>query len=957
MGDKDWTQVKRKVRNLEFNYMNGKGPGGDERNESSRGRYRTKVDDVARISTSVYVTNFPESFSAKDLFHSCKQYGHVVDSFIPTKRSKAGKRFGFVRFINVFSVERLVSNLCSIWNDRLKIQVNIARYQRSSVNVSIPVPKTGADKNITKDGGNGTFDHKEAGNSYIYVLKRQSQPCNENDMSGPMMVLDEDCLVSKELSNVLFGRVKEFASAFRDNVSIGSWFTQVKQATMDFTTEERIAWVEDDERDEEEYKDGESKNEDNGIGGNVSDEEEVPDTVFETMGDNIGNEVKGGVKSQVVASEDPFNIYSLLNDKKEKEIKNAKSDDSMEYPSGFTPADHNEDNAENLCKVEHNSLQKKREEAESFSSGHFKKSEMPRSGGSILNVLEEMVKVGQLLWEYLTLEIGKWKGEAVVMGDFNEVRCKSDIFGSMFYSHGADVFNSFIDRAGLVEVPLGGSRFTWCHKSATKMSKLDRFLVSENLFTVSPNINAITLERYLSDHRPILLCENQFDYGPIPFRFFHHWWELDGFYIARFKDNLAAVDSIIDSGNGNEEIVERRMGIINDLQNVDKIKSIEMAQKAKIKWAIEGDENSRFFHGTINKKRSLLNIRGVLVDGRWIEKPVDVKMEFYNHFSERFAKPGNKRDTIQMLFPRKLSLKQQKELENEVSNEEIKKAVWNCGTDKAPGPDGYTFGFYRKFWYLIEGDVCDVVKFFFTHGNIPKGCNSSFIALIPKIPDFKLVKDYRPISLVGSLYKIIAKIMANRLVDVLGSLVHEVQSAFIADRQILDGPMIVNEWCYWIQSCLKSSRRSIIINGSPTDEFQFFRGLKQGDPLSPFLFILIMESLHLSFEKVVEAGLFNCIQLSSSVQISHMFYADDAVFLGQWCDRNISTLSCVLECFHRVSGLRINMCKSKIMGINVEKDRIIDAARKLGCLILTHPFSYLGSIMGNPCLDLTLGRR
>nr|GEZ15733.1 RNA-directed DNA polymerase, eukaryota [Tanacetum cinerariifolium] len=769
MGDKDWTQVKRKVRNLEFNYMNGKGPGGDERNESSRGRYRTKVDDVARISTSVYVTNFPESFSAKDLFHSCKQYGHVVDSFIPTKRSKAGKRFGFVRFINVFSVERLVSNLCSIWNDRLKIQVNIARYQRSSVNVSIPVPKTGADKNITKDGGNGTFDHKEAGNSYIYVLKRQSQPCNENDMSGPMMVLDEDCLVSKELSNVLFGRVKEFASAFRDNVSIGSWFTQVKQATMDFTTEERIAWVEveeDDERDEEEYKDGESKNEDNGIGGNVSDEEEV----------------KGGVKSQVVASEDPFNIYSLLNDKKEKEIKNAKSDDSMEYPSGFTPADHNEDNAENLCKVEHNSLQKKREEAESFSSGHFKKSEMPRSGGSILNVLEEMVKVGQLLWEYLTLEIGKWKGEAVVMGDFNEVRCKSDIFGSMFYSHGADVFNSFIDRAGLVEVPLGGS-------------------------------------------------------------------------------------------------------------------------------------------------------------------------------SERFAKPGNKRDTIQMLFPRKLSLKQQKELENEVSNEEIKKAVWNCGTDKAPGPDGYTFGFYRKFWYLIEGDVCDVVKFFFTHGNIPKGCNSSFIALIPKIPDFKLVKDYRPISLVGSLYKIIAKIMANRLVDVLGSLVHEVQSAFIADRQILDGPMIVNEWCYWIQSCLKSSRRSIIINGSPTDEFQFFRGLKQGDPLSPFLFILIMESLHLSFEKVVEAGLFNCIQLSSSVQISHMFYADDAVFLGQWCDRNISTLSCVLECFHRVSGLRINMCKSKIMGINVEKDRIIDAARKLGCLILTHPFSYLGSIMGNPCLDLTLGRR
>nr|GEX61541.1 nucleotide-binding alpha-beta plait domain-containing protein [Tanacetum cinerariifolium] len=171
MGDKEWTQVKRKVRNLEFNYMNGKGSGGDERNESSRGRYRTKVDDVARISTSVYVTNFPESFSAKDLFHSCKQYGHVVDSFIPTKRSKAGKRFGFVRFINVFSVERLVSNLCTIWNDRLKIQANNARYQRSSVNASKPVPKTGADKNITKDGETKRLITRRQGERVCFVSK------------------------------------------------------------------------------------------------------------------------------------------------------------------------------------------------------------------------------------------------------------------------------------------------------------------------------------------------------------------------------------------------------------------------------------------------------------------------------------------------------------------------------------------------------------------------------------------------------------------------------------------------------------------------------------------------------------------------------------------------------------------------------------------------------------------
>lgn len=212
-------------------------------------------------------------------------------------------------------------------------------------------------------------------------------------------------------------------------------------------------------------------------------------------------------------------------------------------------------------------------------------------------------------------------------------------------------------------------------------------------------------------------------------------------------------------------------------------------------------------------------------------------------------------------------------------------------------------------------------------------CNSNFIALIPKIIDANMVKDFRPISLIGSLYKIIAKVLANRLVGVLSDLINEVQSAFVADKQILDGPFILNEvlqwcrkkkkhtlifkvdfekaydsvrwdflddvldkfgfgakWSTWIQSCLKSSRGSILINGSPTEEFQFFRGLKQGDPLSPFLFILVMESLNISFQRVVNAGLFNGINISSTVNLSHLFYADDAIFIGQWNELNIDTL-------------------------------------------------------------------
>ncbi|GKC19732.1 RNA-directed DNA polymerase, eukaryota [Tanacetum coccineum] len=115
------------------------------------------------------------------------------------------------------------------------------------------------------------------------------------------------------------------------------------------------------------------------------------------------------------------------------------------------------------------------------------------------------------------------------MGDFNEVRRKSERFGSAFNVQGADMFNTFIANAGLEEIPLGGSSFTWCHKSATKMSKLDRFLISENLFNSFLDICAISLDRFLSDHRPILLRESNHDYGKIPFRYFNHWAELDGF--------------------------------------------------------------------------------------------------------------------------------------------------------------------------------------------------------------------------------------------------------------------------------------------------------------------------------------------------------------------------------------------------------------------------------------------
>ncbi|GJT59826.1 RNA-directed DNA polymerase, eukaryota [Tanacetum coccineum] len=867
-------------------------------------------------------------------------------------------------------------------------------------------------------------------------------------------------------------------------------------------------------------------------------------------------------------SEDPFNIYSLLNKDKMKNNKEASTKESLEYPPGFTPRENDVENVEmdnqkDNCDGEFGNVNNisdevnfssgfntyKKAGGESMDSDHCRESEGSRKGGSILMLMDELVKVGQTmgynmdgcmknieeiiesqgvdgvnfltlqetkmesidlfeikrcwgnfafdyvhsasvgksggilcvwdpnafkklnstasdyfvmiqgnwvsngkllliisvyapqelsekksLWDYLCHVIDNWKGSVIIMGDFNEVRNKNERFGTIFNVHGANAFNSFISMANLEEVPLGGCSFTWCHRSASKMSKLDRFLMSESLLSECPNLSAITLDRFLSDHRPILLRESTHDYGPIPFRFFHYWLEMEGFenfvnevwreapvdnsnaminmmnklkYLKKkirvwngmrqspktrkhvLKQELADLEMIIDKGDASSDTLHKRAEVVKSIQEVDKLCAMEASQKAKIKWAIEGDENSKYYHGILNKKRNQLSIRGVLVEGDWVENPNMVKNEFLNHFKNRFDRPKSVRPMLNMEFPHHLNSMQQLDLEAEVSNEEIKKAVWDCGVDKSPGPDGFTFGFYKRFWSLIEKDVLAAVKYFFHYSRIPKGCNSSFIALIPKTPEAKMVKDFRPISLIGSLYKIIAKILANRLVVVLGDIVNEVQSAFVADRQILDGPFILNEvlqwcklkkkhsfilkidfekaydsvrwdylddvlrkfgfgekWCGWIQECLRSSWGSVLVNGSPTEEFQFFKGLKQGDPLSPFIFILVMESLHISFKRVVDAGMFNGIVLNSVMHLSHMFYADDAVFMGQWSTKNIDTIIYVLKCFHRASGLSINLSKSKLLGVVVSEDRVVQAANRIGCGVLKAPFAYLGSKVG-----------
>jgi len=224
------------------------------------------------------------------------------------------------------------------------------------------------------------------------------------------------------------------------------------------------------------------------------------------------------------------------------------------------------------------------------------------------------------------------------------------------------------------------------------------------------------------------------------------------------------------------------------------------------------------------------------------------------------------------------------------------------------------------------------------------------------------LNDFRPISLVGSLYKILAKLLANRLRQMIGSVISETQFAFVKNRQILDGILIANEvvdearrskkelmmfkvdfekaydsvdlgyldsvmgkmcfpnfWREWIKECVTTATASVLVNGSPTDEFVLGRGLRQGDPLSPFMFLLAAEGLDVMMKVMVESKLFRGYKVggSDSMILSHLQFADDTLLLGEKSWATVRALRAMLVLFETVSGLKVNFHKSSLVGVNI----------------------------------------
>lgn len=314
----------------------------------------------------------------------------------------------------------------------------------------------------------------------------------------------------------------------------------------------------------------------------------------------------------------------------------------------------------------------------------------------------------------------------------------------------------------------------------------------------------------------------------------------------------------------------QKVRVFQNLQLEYQKEIIQLRQKARIKWDVEGDCNTRYFHKVIQQRRNTNQINRFIWKGKVLYNPQDIKNGILEGFKDFFCKnQGQSSFILSSLDWYELSSIEVQPLEKPLNIDEVETALQESDSNKSSGPDGFNAGWVKTMWPLICNKVMEFFHKLYSDCLIPRGVNSSFIVLIPKITNPDSFNHFRPISLINSSLRLLLKVLANRLKKCLGKVISVKQSAFLKGRNISDSILMVNEvihamrtyrtdglilnldfskaydsidwscllavlrciklgdkWIRWIEAILLSTRMSILVNGSPTAEFSLSRGIR-----------------------------------------------------------------------------------------------------------------------------------
>ncbi|KAL9687628.1 hypothetical protein QQ045_032033 [Rhodiola kirilowii] len=406
-------------------------------------------------------------------------------------------------------------------------------------------------------------------------------------------------------------------------------------------------------------------------------------------------------------------------------------------------------------------------------------------------------------------------------------------------------------------------------------------------------------------------------------------------------------------------------------------------------WLREGNRNSKIFHAAIKARRIHNSVRLKLKDGSHTDDRDVIGNKAEQYFKALFSSfPVTKDIDVSDLISPTISDADNLALAAQPSEHETRDAVFSMNPNSSPGPDGFTGKFFTGYWDIIKEDLLAVVAAFFNGLQLPKIISSANIVLIPKVPKATSMDQLRPISLCNVLHKIMSKILNNRLKSVLGSIISPEQAGFLEGRNIQDSIAMAHDlvrdinhkiyggnvlikldmskaydrlswsfllkmmrafgfskvWCDLIYRNISNCWYSVIWEGSPFGFFKSNRGVRQGDPLSPSLFILSMEYFsRLINHSIIHRKVIPYQVKGTCTNIQHLLYADDLLIFSSGMKISISKLLGLIEAFCNLSGQQLSHAKSSIFfSKHINHDRKVELLRLTQFREGTFPTLYLG---------------